>query len=544
MTQPELNVDPDALRKKADQLEEIRFRALFPLDKPSAPCQVAEALDATWQIGQSHDSIAFYLEDADKQLAELVASLRKSAKEYENSDESAAGAIDNNTTMPTTPEGTSTADTSPAMWSGTPNYGGSWAGSSTDVYVRAREFYDTTDRGASMLSYATALNRYAEYLNDLASITASPFLVHFKEKEWEGTAADSANKTLDDWVEPLKGLSADCTTLAKHALNLRDAYLLIETDTEIKRPREIDPMKEIPRLQSDHKYGDSYKHPRPVTVEWAWNICQGGPDWDRDLDNIDSKMTGWMTLAAVLTLGASVVTGVGAIPYAVRELWRKGGFKVYAALQEISDAAMAKFREKAGFGTSTTFPQVSPQWKDRNPANGGSDRNPYIPDKLLSDTSGAEAGLPTMPTMPTLPTDVPSDVPTDVAPPTDGVLGGVGTGSPKLPAGGLGGMRAASVGGGGVPLQPPVAAEAAGSAAGRGGPNLGGAGAMGGAAMGGRGGMGMVPPMAGQGGKGEDSKAKRAQQDEEALYAEDRPWTEAVIGNRRRKDGPDNKESK
>jgi hypothetical protein len=108
-------------------------------------------------------------------------------------------------------------------------------------------------------------------------------------------------------------------------------------------------------------------------------------------------------------------------------------------------------------------------------------------------------------------------------------------------------MRAASVGGGGgvpsMPLQPPAPAEGAGSAAGRGGPNLGGAAPAGGAAMGGRGGMGMAP-MAGQGGKAEDSKAKRAQQDEEALYAEDRPWTEAVIGNRRRKDGPDNKESK
>jgi hypothetical protein len=55
--------------------------------------------------------------------------------------------------------------------------------------------------------------------------------------------------------------------------------------------------------------------------------------------------------------------------------------------------------------------------------------------------------------------------------------------------------------------------------------------------------MGMAP-MAGQGAKGEDSKAKRVQQEEEALYAEDRPWTEAVIGNRRRKDSPDNKESK
>ena len=152
--------------------------------------------------------------------------------------------------------------------------------------------------------------------------------------------------------------------------------------------------------------------------------------------------------------------------------------------------------------------------------------------------------MPEMPTMPEMPSDVPAD-----AALSDGVLGGAGAGSSKLPTGGMG-IRAASVGGGGgggvpsMPLQPPVAAEGAGSAAGRGGLSVGGAGAQaGGAAMGGRGGMGMAP-MAGQGGKGQDSKAKRAQQDEEALYAEDRPWTEAVIGNRRRKDGPDNKESK
>ncbi len=534
MTQPELSVELDELLNKAKQLEAIRFREPFPLDKPSTPCQVAEALDATQQIGDSHDSIVACLEDADKQLAELVDALREAAKDFEEYDEAAAEAFNDETTVPTTAEGTAKADTSPVTFD-TTNYGGSWADSQTDVLVRARQIYETGDQGASMQTYAAALNKYAEYLNDLASLTASPFLVHFKE--WEGSSADVANATLDAWVEPIKGLSADCATLAKHALNLRDAYQSILTDTSIKYPINVDGSEEIPRLKKAHKADESgqyWFHPRPPTVEWIDRVCKGDLS---DCWAVELELAAIAAPAAFITMGASY-----AIIAAVED-YKKQGPKIYKAAQKISDDAMANFREKAGFGTSTTFDQITPGWRDSNPGAGGSSGGGGGGGGGGSDNTGG-AGSPTMPTMPTLPSDVPSDVPTDTSLPTDGVVGGVGAGSSKLPAGGLGGMRAASVGGGGVPLQPPVAAEGAGSAAGRGGTNLGGAGAMaGGAAMGGRGGMGMAP-MAGQGGKGEDSKAKRAQQDEEALYAEDRPWTEAVIGNRRRKDGPDNKESK
>ena len=341
MTQPELSVELDELLNKAKQLEAIRFREPFPLDKPSTPCQVGEALDATQQIGDSHDSIVVCLEDADKQLAELVDALRESAKEFEEYDEAAAEAFNNDTTVPAAAEGAAKADTSPVT-SDTTNYGGSWADGQTDVLVRSRQIYETGDRGVSMQTYATTLNKYAEYLNDLASLAASPFLVHFKE--WEGTAADKANKTLDDWVEPIKDLSADCTTLAKHALNLRDAYLLIETNTEIKRPINPDPDVEIKRLKEAHP---EPKHPRPVTVAWVDRACKGDMS---DFENIDWEMYGVAAFLTVITAGlAAPMFAMGA----GRHDWRvRGAPLAYAALQEMSDAAMAKFREKAGFGLS------------------------------------------------------------------------------------------------------------------------------------------------------------------------------------------------
>ena len=50
----------------------------------------------------------------------------------------------------------------------------------------------------------------------------------------------------------------------------------------------------------------------------------------------------------------------------------------------------------------------------------------------------------------------------------------------------------------------------------------------------------MMPmaPGAGQGQQGGE-KSKRTQSDDDALYTEDRAWTEGVIGNRPRKAGPD-----
>jgi hypothetical protein len=60
------------------------------------------------------------------------------------------------------------------------------------------------------------------------------------------------------------------------------------------------------------------------------------------------------------------------------------------------------------------------------------------------------------------------------------------------------------------------------------------------------GGMGGMAPMhgAGMGGQQQEKKRNPAVAPDEELYTEDRPWTEAVIGHRRRRETQDGKESK
>lgn len=95
-----------------------------------------------------------------------------------------------------------------------------------------------------------------------------------------------------------------------------------------------------------------------------------------------------------------------------------------------------------------------------------------------------------------------------------------------------GGVPSAPLGsaiGGAESVRPAGAGDIAGLGQGR---------AGGGAALGG-GGMGMPMGAAHQGQGG--AKSKGSQQEDEALYTEDRAWTEAVIGNRRRQDSKESK---
>jgi hypothetical protein len=141
--------------------------------------------------------------------------------------------------------------------------------------------------------------------------------------------------------------------------------------------------------------------------------------------------------------------------------------------------------------------------------------------------------------------------------PGGGMPGGLPGGGPKdiprlptdpslRPAAAAGGGAGGGSGGGGVPpmpLQPNVGGVSVGP-----GSTTGGGGAAGptaaGSAGGGMGGMGGMPMHgAGQGQGGKEKKRTPGLAPDEDIYTEDRPWTEAVIGNRRRKDVQDNKES-
>lgn len=110
--------------------------------------------------------------------------------------------------------------------------------------------------------------------------------------------------------------------------------------------------------------------------------------------------------------------------------------------------------------------------------------------------------------------------------------GDVAVKAASLGGGGGGGVPSAPLGsaiGGAESVRPAGAGDIAGLGQGR---------AGGGAALGG-GGMGMPMGAAHQGQGG--AKSKGSQQEDEALYTEDRAWTEAVIGNRRRQDSKESK---
>ena len=512
-----LKVEYDELIKRAAELEEFadKLVADFPAENPRPPCGVPFVLEVTEDIWNVIDSDRLDLADGADNLRYLAESLINAAKAYEELDESAAEALDEETQVSeVAPDQAGKGATqTPDSQTDASFLQERWLEETPPVLKRAHQFYEGGDEGANYLSFAGQLKDYARWLNQEV-LSSGPFRSF---KEWEGESATKVEAELDQQKTWVKSIAKHCLDVGDKADTVVAAYKKrfstkgweLSRDLEGILVNDFGAARTVIRLKKYYAGEGAALHPQPRLVQYfkdALNDTKFTFDADDGFSN-------------------------------------KGLGKIFAELERLSTEALTKFEEEAkydGFksvdagGTMPGNPpkvnfKIDPPKEDTDPTDPG---DTTLPD----DTTLPGGGLPTMPEMP-------SDVPTDAAL-SDGVVGGVGAGSSKLPAGGLGGMRAASVGGGGVPLQPPVAAEGAGSAAGRGGTNLGGAGALaGGAAMGGRGGMGMAP-MAGQGGKGEDSKAKRAQQDEEALYAEDRPWTEAVIGNRRRKDGPDNKESK
>lgn len=218
----------------------------------------------------------------------------------------------------------------------------------------------------------------------------------------------------------------------------------------------------------------------------------------------------------------------------------------YKNLQKRSETALSTYVSAAGIPLAPANPTAPfGAFVIPNPAD-----LPDVPDvpDVPSVPTDPSANMPMMPTMPTLPSGLGGGTPQ--TPPTPDAQALVDKAMQKqgLGKGGAGGIKPASVGGGlgGMPKMPlqdpagageassrPAAAAAPGLATaglGKGLPGAGGAG-------GGMGGM----PMGGQGDKGGGKGKRIPGADEDALYTEERAWTEGVIGNRPRK-GPAEKQ--
>ncbi|OBI86366.1 EspB family ESX-1 secretion system-associated protein [Mycobacterium asiaticum] len=161
---------------------------------------------------------------------------------------------------------------------------------------------------------------------------------------------------------------------------------------------------------------------------------------------------------------------------------------------------------------------------------GGGSGSGMQPPMMTPPTGGAGGGMPSGvgSELTAAGREAAANLPKDlgVKPMSLGGGGGGGGGMPSMPL-----APATGAGGGldGQSMRPAGAGDIAG---------LGAAAAARGSGMAG-GGMGM--PMGGHGQGGGGSKSKGAQQDDEALYTEDRAWTEAVIGQRRRQDMKESK---
>ncbi|WP_082954781.1 MULTISPECIES: hypothetical protein [unclassified Mycobacterium] len=202
----------------------------------------------------------------------------------------------------------------------------------------------------------------------------------------------------------------------------------------------------------------------------------------------------------------------------------------YARLQKKSEEVLAEYQRRAALPLAPINPPKPPAaYYVAPPPEPGSyetdpdtpyDELPYGDEYLNTPTGMPSAPFTGTPAMPTDPTGA-----------------GAWRGAPAPSKGP--GLKPAGLGGGGtgvpsMPLQPAVDAEApqrsTGAAAGSSGPGRGipsGGGGLGG-------GMGGAP-MGAPGAQGQpNGKGKRPQSDEEAIYTERRPWTEGVIGRRRR----------
>jgi hypothetical protein len=483
MTQT-LDVEYQELMARADEIE-APLPAL-PIGNPQAPCALSFVRDAAIQIAINADALRLYIKTCEREWRSLAKSLRNAAKAYETIDEGAADDIN-------------------AIDMGGGTFGASVGSGSDEVsllcdpdyipppfqypYYEVRQAardVEAPDQGRAFKAFANDWNRYQLAFQQLA-YRFRPFL------SWEGDARTAVESNFVDQKTWIFGMVQQCTTLARQAQAVADAHK---------------------KIQPSGYFGEEQEHPSLYEV----TLC------DEQYKYYAERTSPYIS----------------------------DSIRWYETLQKRSETAISSYISSGGIPLSALNPTSATGAYVINPPSpddGGGD-TPVVPDvpeiptvNVPASPSDPSANMPTTPTLPTLPSTGTPSMPSTPSTPDAQAMVNDAMKKAGLSKGGAGGVKPASLGGGGgagmpkVPLQPATGGDAAPRPAaaapgeataglGKGLPGAGGAG-------GGMGGM----PMGGQGGKGDSSKGKRVQSEDESLYTEERAWTEGVIGNRPRK-GP------
>ncbi|MEE6139578.1 secretion protein EspB [Mycobacterium sp. 050128] len=428
-----------------------------PSENGQAPCALELATRAAQQLAFSADNMRIYLHAGEREHARLAQSLRNAAKAYEDIDELAADALNNDAPMAAPAPAHTETDAEPAMLASTVSLTGLDPIPYSPVKEAAKALMQG-DQGRSLLDFA---EEWAAYLRTLsqASFRFRPFT------DWDSEASDAVERHFDldrNWLDHMARL---CGQLSTQARNLVAAHRwAVSEHPTLERLRQLDE---------------------------RWISNQSVPGWER---------------------------------------WGKPALlRVYAEYQAKSEAVLAEYEQRVALGpVNPPMPPVAykidvPSAPDLR-AGPGLEPLP-LPDGGLPPLGGAMPALPSGGT-PSMPTDATlKDASKNLK-----IV-------PNLPKGA--GIKPASIGAGGagLPAMPKMPLQLApdSAAVARPGATTGGGVPVPAAyaALNKGGGVGM-PMGAAPAGQGQDGgKAKRVQHGDEAIYTEDRAWTEAVIGRRR-----------
>ena len=499
MTQT-LNVEYQELMARANEIEAPL--PPLPVGNPQAPCALSFVRDAAVQIAINADSLRLYIRACEREWRSLAKSLRNAAKAYEEVDAGAAEDIDaintDGSTSGAAAKTVSADDQMSLMCDPDEDYALSPPAPPPAFqypYYEVRQAaadIQAPDGGTAFRNCATEWDKYQRSFQQVA-YRFRPFLA------WEGDARTAVESNFTAQKQWIFGMVTLCTTLAKQAQMVADAH------------KRIKPSGSYPG--NSIEWGQEGQHPAPYEV---------------------SQCDYWYKFYVQ-----------NKSPYLYMALdW-------YKNLQQRSETAISTYIGTAGIPLPALNPSAPTGAYVINPPPGPDDgkNDPVVPDvPTIPDTNGdPSADIPTTPTTPTLPMmpTTPTTPTTPSTPNTQAMVddamkkaAGLGKGVPggikPASAGGVGGagmpkMPLQGAGGGEASARPAAAAPGAGTAGlGKG---LPGAGGMGG-------GMGGGMPMGGQG--KDQGKGKRVQgADDDALYTEERAWTEGVIGNRPRKGASD-----
>jgi hypothetical protein len=373
---------------------------------------------------------------------------------------------------------------------------------------------------AQLLSGSDASLRAAAVQWGLAADSAEGARPPKNTKDWEGEAADAAHQRLDEYGDWCTELGAAWRRLAEAATKIADAHVTAVTEHTPLYLRYLAAKEALARLLAE---GDARSQVQAQHVQAEMAKLQQASDEVRQnyagqatFDQVKVEKPGFASSGGTGGGTTSGSGGGGGSP--------SGGGQPLGAPQAPSAPMSPQGADplsagqtpsgSSGSGGNPTGSGGSPAGKGGgSPAGGGSPSGGGgLPGGGLPDGGLPDPGL---------------DDP------------GV---SPAGAGGGSGGGGAAGGGGApGMPLQPSVGAETVGPAPG--GARGGGSGAIPASAMGGgMAGMGGGMGGMGHGGGAQQGKEKRRDPNlapDEDLYTEDRPWTEGVIGARRRRDTPD-----